>query len=135
VVAPSILTDAATSYIYTLSLHDALPICDIMSRMTGDLEAIRNFFAGGAITIIENSIHFIGALIILFNLNAKLTSMVMFISPILAFVAWHFDKLIRPAFSEIREQDAILNTRAQENISGVRVVKAFAREDYESKRF
>src|SRR5690606_9625852 len=103
--------------------------------MTGDLEAIRNFFAGGAITIIENSIHFIGALIILFNLNAKLTSMVMFISPILAFVAWHFDKLIRPAFSEIREQDAILNTRAQENISGVRVVKAFGREDYESKRF
>lgn len=115
--------------------YDNHRIGDIMSRMTGDLEAIRNFFAGGAITIIENSIHFIGALIILFNLNAKLTSMVMFISPILAFVAWHFDKLIRPAFSEIREQDAILNTRAQENISGVRVVKAFAREDYESKRF
>lgn len=115
--------------------YDNHRIGDIMSRMTGDIEGIRNFFAGGAITIIENTIHFVGALIILFNLNVKLASIVILITPLLAFVAWRFDKLIRPAFGQIREQDAVLNTRAQENISGVRVVKAFAREDYESKRF
>lgn len=115
--------------------YDNHRIGNIMSRMTGDLESIRNFFAGGAITIIENSIHFIGALIVIFSLNVKLASVVILITPLLAFVAWQFDKLIRPAFGEIREQDAVLNTRAQENISGVRVVKAFAREDYESERF
>ena len=59
-------------------------------------------------------------LIILFNLNVKLASIVILITPLLAFVAWRFDKLIRPAFGQIREQDAVLNTRAQENISGVR---------------
>lgn len=115
--------------------YDENRIGEIMSRMTGDIDGIRNFVAGGAITLLENLIYFVGALCILFAMNVKLTLIVIITTPILAFVARKFDKMIRPAFDEIREQNAVLNTRTQENISGVRVVKAFAREEYEKDAF
>lgn len=115
--------------------YDNHSVGDIMSRMTGDIDGIRNFFAGGAISLIENTINFIGALIVIFSLDVKLSAILLLVTPILAYVAWKFDKRIRPAFDEIREQNAVLNTKAQENISGIRVVKAFAREDYEKETF
>ncbi|MGI6704765.1 MAG: ABC transporter ATP-binding protein [Clostridia bacterium] len=115
--------------------YDENRIGEIMSRMTGDVEGIRNFLAGGAITMLENFIYFIGAITILFSLNYKLALVVLAVAPFLAIAARRFDKVIRPAFGEIREQNAVLNTRAQENIAGARVVKAFAREDYEKDYF
>ncbi|NLG37925.1 MAG: ABC transporter ATP-binding protein, partial [Clostridiales bacterium] len=110
-------------------------IGEIMSRMTGDIESIRNLIASGIITIIEQSINFIGAIIIVFTISPLLGGMLLLIAPILAFVGFRFDRSIRPAFHRIREQNAVLNARTQESIAGVRVVKAFAREDYENERF
>jgi ATP-binding cassette subfamily B multidrug efflux pump len=115
--------------------YDENRIGEIMSRMTGDVEGIRNFLAGGAITMLENFIYFTGALTILFTLNYKLALVVLAVAPFLAIAARRFDKVIRPAFGEIREQNAVLNTRAQENIAGARVVKAFAKEEYEKEYF
>ena len=115
--------------------YDNHSVGDIMSRMTGDIDGIRNFFAGGAISLIENFINFTGAIIATFTLDARLASILLIVSPILAYVATKFDKTIRPAFGAIREQNAVLNTKAQENISGIRVVKSFAREDYEKDIF
>ncbi len=115
--------------------YDENRIGEIMSRMTGDVEGIRNFLAGGAITMLENFIYFTGALAILFTLNYKLALVVLAVAPFLAIAARRFDKVIRPAFGEIREQNAVLNTRAQENIAGARVVKAFAKEEYEKEYF
>jgi ATP-binding cassette subfamily B protein len=60
---------------------------------------------------------------------------VLLVSPILGFVAYKFDKVIRPIFSDIREQNAVLNTRTQENIAGIRVVKSFAKEKHEKDLF
>lgn len=108
---------------------------ELMSRMTGDLEGIRSFIAGGIPILLENLIYFIGTSIVLFSMNIRLALVSLAVSPLVAWLAMRFDSRIRPVFSEIREQQAVLNTATQENITGVRVVKAFAREDHEIQKF
>ncbi len=115
--------------------YDTHRIGEIMSRMTGDIEGVRNLIAGGIITIYDNALNFIGALIFLTFMSWQLMLSLLIFAPLIAVTAWQFNKRIRPAFRNIREQNATLNTRTQENVSGVRVVKAFAREDYESEQF
>ena len=115
--------------------YDNHRIGEIMSRMTGDIEGVRNLIAGGLITVFDNLLNFVGALIFLSFMSWELMLSLLIFAPIIAVVAWQFNKRIRPAFREIREQNAILNTRTQENLAGVRVVKAFAREKHESKAF
>ena len=110
-------------------------IGELMSRMTGDLEGIRAFISGGIPILLENIIYIVGTSIVLFSMNVKLALVSLAVSPFVAWLAIRFDSRIRPAFSAIREQQAALNTATQENISGVRVVKAFAREDYEIEKF
>lgn len=115
--------------------YDETMIGELMSRMTGDIEGIRGFLSGGITMILENAAFFIGATTMLFYLNVKLALVVMITTPFLAYLAQRFDKKIRPAFGAVREQNAVLNTRAQENIAGMRVVKAFAREGHEKTIF
>ena len=115
--------------------YDTHRIGEIMSRMTGDIEGVRNLIAGGIITVFDNALNFIGALIFLTFMSWQLMLSLLIFAPLIAVTAWQFNKRIRPAFRNIREQNATLNTRTQENVSGVRVVKAFTREDYESRQF
>jgi len=119
----------------SFSYFDNNRVGELMSRMTGDLEGIRVFIVAGIPVLLENAIYFIGTAVILLCMNVELALVSLAMSPFLARAAYKFDKKIRPAFSEIREQQAVLNTTAQENITGVRVVKAFAREDYEIDKF
>ena len=111
--------------------YDTNYIGEIMSRMTGDIEGLRNLLAGGVVQICENSIWFFGSLIFLFFINWKLALVMVCIAPIVAFIAIRFRKKIHKAFKDVREQNAVLSTKTQENISGVRVVKAFAQEKHE----
>ena len=115
--------------------YDQHRIGEIMSRMTGDIEGIRSFIAGGLVTVVTNFTNFVGSLIFLSFISPQLMLSLLVFSPFIAAVAWIFRKKIRPAFVAIREQNAVLNTRVQENLAGVRVVKAFAREPYEYERF
>jgi ATP-binding cassette subfamily B protein len=115
--------------------YDTHRIGEIMSRMTGDIEGVRNLIAGGLITVYDNLLNFVGALIFLTFMSWQLTLALLIFAPLIALTAWQFNRRIRPAFVNIREQNAVLNTRTQENISGVRVVKAFTREDHESEEF
>lgn len=115
--------------------YDHNRVGEIMSRMTGDIEGIRNLIAGGIITVFDNVLRFIGGLVFMTFMSWQLTLSLLIIAPILSITAWQFNKRIRPVFRNIREQNAVLNTRTQENLAGIRVVKAFAREDYEEKQF
>ena len=117
------------------SFYDHHRIGEIMSRMTGDIEGIRNLIAGGLVTVVNNLFNFVGALIFLSFLSPSLMLSLLVFAPIIAVVAWIFRKKIRPAFVATREQNAVLNTRTQENLAGMRVVKAFAREPYEYDQF
>ena len=115
--------------------YDHHRVGEIMSRMTGDLEGMRNLIAGGLITVFDNAMCFVGSLVFMTFMCWQITLILLVFCPILAVLAWRFNKKIRPIFREIREQNAVLNTRTQENLAGMRVVKAFAREDHESERF
>ena len=117
------------------TFYDHHRIGEIMSRMTGDIEGVRNLISSGLITVFDNALNFVGALIFMSIMSWKLMLALLIFAPLVALTAWQFNKRIRPAFVNIREQNAVLNTTTQENLAGVRVVKAFTREDYESEHF
>ncbi len=114
---------------------DKTPNGKIMSKMTGDLEAIRHFFAWIThVSIFHGSI-FLFAIVSMFLINPVLTSTLLIIVPFISFFSLRLSRSVRPLFVKIREQFSKLNTVVQENISGNRVVKAFAREPYEIEKF
>ncbi len=120
---------------FSYGFYDSHHIGEIMSRMTGDIEGVRVFIVTAVIGVIENLLLFILSLIGMSLMSWQLTLCMVCFCPVVAFVAWRLHRRIRPAHMAVREQNAVLNTRTQENIAGVRVVKAFAREEYEKQAF
>ncbi|MGL1893153.1 MAG: ABC transporter ATP-binding protein/permease [Spirochaetaceae bacterium] len=114
---------------------DKTPNGKIMSMMTGDIEAIRHFFAWITHVSVFHSFIFIFAIISMFIINPLLTSTLILIVPFIGFFSLRLSKTVKPMFKNIREQFSKLNTVVQENISGNRVVKAFGREPYEMEKF
>lgn len=108
---------------------------DLMSRQTGDMDAIRNFTASTIYTIYESTLYFVFALIMVFTVNVQLAVSMLCILPFTALTTVLQMKAVKPAFHRIRRQFSALNTYVQENISGNRVVKAFAKEDFEMEKF
>ena len=108
---------------------------DLMSRQTGDMEAIRHFIAYVIYAVYENILLLGFALFMVFTVNVKLALCMLVVLPFTALTTYSQSKRVRPAFQRIRQQFSSLNTFVQENISGNRVVKAFAREDFEIEKF
>ncbi len=115
--------------------YDNHRIGEIMSRMTGDMDAVRMLLSNGIPVIVEHTLFFLGSLIAVFTLDWRLALLILVLMPFVTFTSWKYDRIARPQQRQIREQIALMNTRAQENISGVRVVKAYAREEYEMDVF
>lgn len=108
---------------------------DLMSRQTGDMDAIRHFVAWVIYNVYENSLLLIFALIMFFTVEIKLALCMIAILPISILLAYFQLKNVKPQFHNIRQHFSSLNTAVQENISGNRVVKAFAKEDFEIQKF
>lgn len=108
---------------------------DLMSRQTGDMDAIRHFVAYVIYIIYENVLYFILSIVMIFAVNVQLAVFMMLILPLTAATTYFQSKNVHPAFQKCRDAFSSLNTYVQENISGNRVVKAFAKEDYEKERF
>ena len=108
---------------------------DLMSRQTGDMDAIRHFIAYVIYAVYENILLLSFALLMIFTVNVKLALCMLIVLPFTALTTYKQSGKVRPAFQRIRQQFSSLNTFVQENISGNRVVKAFAREDYEIGKF
>lgn len=115
--------------------YDNHQVGEVMSRMTGDIESIRAFIAAGIMQIVENTVFYFGSLIIISTLSMPLAGALFIFTPILAIIGYKFDKAMRPKFAAMREQSAVLSSRTQETVSGAKVVKAYARENYENTRF
>ncbi|MEW8986939.1 MAG: ABC transporter ATP-binding protein, partial [Bacillus sp. (in: firmicutes)] len=103
--------------------------------MTGDMEAIRHFTAWTIYMIFENATIFIFAIVFMFTIHPPLALAILSIAPVIAFFAFRLSRDVKPTFTDIRNQFAKLNSVVQENISGNRVVKAFAKESYEIEKF
>ncbi len=108
---------------------------DLMSRQTGDMEAIRHFVAFVIYNIYENILLFLIAIVMIFTVDYRLALCLIAVVPLTALTTGKQLKAIKPAFQKIRQQFSSLNAFVQENVSGNRVVKAFAKEDYEIEKF
>lgn len=108
---------------------------ELMSRISEDIDTIWQTVSFGLRLLVENSIYFILATVILFSLNFKLALICLLTTPAIAYVAVKMNRKIDKTYGDISDQAAIINTTAQENISGVRLVKAFAREKHEILKF
>lgn len=108
---------------------------DLMSRQTGDMEAIRHFVAYIIYQVYENILLFSFALFMIFTVNVKLALCMLIVLPFTAITTAKQSKEVRPTFQRIRDCFSSLNAFVQENVSGNRVVKAFAKEDFEIEKF
>ena len=108
---------------------------DLMTRMSGDLEWCRHFVSFINYRIIDSSCLFLFTCIYLFSVSWKLTSLLIFVTPVLMLITKLYSSRVRPRFVAMRDRLSEMNAAAQENIAGNRVVKAFAREEYEKDCF
>ena len=108
---------------------------DLMSRQTGDMDAIRHFVAYDIYAIFQNILLFIFALLMIFTVNTRLALCMLVVLPFTAIATYKQSKEVKPAFQRNRNCFSSLNAFVQENISGNRVVKAFAKESYEIEKF
>lgn len=108
---------------------------DLMTRMTGDLDACRHMLAWVIKTIVESLSLFAATMVYFYMMDWVLASCILLMAPCIFVVIILFKNKVGPRHRILREKLAKMNTVAQENISGNRVVKAFAREDYEIERF
>ncbi|WEG11768.1 ABC transporter ATP-binding protein [Pullulanibacillus sp. KACC 23026] len=108
---------------------------DLMSRLTQDVEGFRNFLSFG-FTQLFNFILIVGlSLIIMFSYSWQLAVVTLLMTPFLCVTVYKFDRKVHPAFRGIRKSMGRLNTRVQENISGMNTVKALSQENEEIDRF
>ena len=128
-----------TLYDYILHLpfgyHDHARTGQLISRMTGDMDQISMFFGFGFGNLVAMTLTLLGASFMLFRMSWQLGLMGVLIVPPMLYTALKGSDSLGPRFYGIRQQFGRITAQLQENFSGVRVVKAFAREDYEVEKF
>lgn len=108
---------------------------DLMTRMSADLDWCRHFIAYMDYAVVDCVFMFLGTLILFFCVSWKLTLCLAVVTPILMLITKVYSGKVRPLFVAMRERLSEMNTAAQENIAGNRVVRAFAREKFEEEAF
>jgi len=131
------LRDFLFDHIQRLSFayHAQTATGDLIERVTSDVDTLRRFFSEQAIGIGRIVLLFIVNFIAILNLNPKLGLLSIIVIPVVLLVSLWFFKKVTKAYEEYQAQEAILSVTLQENLSGVRVVKAFGRQEYEKAKF
>ncbi|MEG1686657.1 MAG: ABC transporter ATP-binding protein [Angelakisella sp.] len=115
--------------------YDEYRTGDLMTRLTGDMDMVRHTVAWISYNIVESFSLFVMAIIYFFTINAKLTLILLAMTPLIMLSTYFYSKTVHPLYAQLREKLSGLNSIAQENISGNKVVRAFTREEYECERF
>ncbi|MGP4106824.1 ABC transporter ATP-binding protein [Virgibacillus sp. L01] len=115
--------------------YDNAKTGDLMSRLIADVEMFRFFLSFGFSELIRIILLILFSLSVMFYYSIPLALVTMAAMPLLAIVVFQFDKRVHPAFRGIRKSFGRLNTRVQENISGMNTVKSLSRENFEIGRF
>jgi len=119
----------------SVSYHSTTPTGDLIERCTSDVDALRRFFSEQAIGVGRIVLLFVINFAALLQLNAELAWVSIIAIPFVLLVSLWFFKKVTKRYEEYQEQEAVLSTTLQENLTGVRVVKAFARQEYEKGKF
>jgi subfamily B ATP-binding cassette protein MsbA len=130
------LRRAVYAHIQKLSLtyHDQKQTGDLLSRATSDIDAVQSFIASGLLDAFINTITLVGMVGVMFYLNWWFTLVALSVAPVLALIVYRFTRRIKKAAREVRKKQGQIVSVMQEVLSSIRVVKAFAREDYEVHR-
>ncbi len=135
------LTRRLRNYLYnhiqrlSFTYHDQTKTGELIQRATSDVDAIRRFFADQALGVGRIVLLFTVNFVAVLNLHAPLALLSVIVVPFIVVMSIFFFRRISKAYEAFQEQEAKLSTTLQENLSGVRVVKAFARQSYERKKF
>lgn len=119
----------------SFSYYDRAQTGQLMTRATSDVDLVRVFTGMGFLQMLNAVVMLIGSLVALFVINWRLALISMLIIPLALAMFWVFATRARPMFTRVQRKLSALNIVLQENLAGVRVVKAFAREPYEAERF
>lgn len=118
----------------SLAFHDNKRTGDLISRVTDDIEAIQSFIMNGLLGVLINAMTLLGMIGVMFWLNWKFTLIALSVVPILFVMVYSYTRRIKKATREVRKKEGEITSVVQEVLSSIRVVKAFAREDYEVRR-
>ncbi|HEX9655345.1 MAG TPA: ABC transporter ATP-binding protein [Bacteroidota bacterium] len=115
----------------SLSFFQNTPTGDLMAHATNDISAVRNSLGPGIMYPTDTMMTFTMVIVVMLFQDWQLTLMALIPLPFVSFAVYRLGKIVHVKFQERQEQYAELTTRAQENLSGIRVVKAYVREQYE----
>jgi ATP-binding cassette, subfamily B, bacterial len=118
----------------SLAFHDQERTGDLISRVTSDIDAIQSFITQGLLGILINLITLIGMISVMFYLNWRFTLIALSVAPVLFAVVYSYTRRIKKASRAVRKKEGEITSVVEEVLSSIRVVKAFAREDFEVKR-
>jgi ATP-binding cassette subfamily B protein len=119
----------------SFSYHDQAQTGQLMTRLTSDVEQVRSFLGGGLLQLLSAIVLLIGSMAVLFSMNWQLALITVLTVPAMFVILAQFMRVVRPLFGKVQAKLGELNTVLQENLVGIRVVQAFAREPYESGRY
>ena len=119
----------------SFSYHDQAQTGQLMTRVTSDVDTVRNFTGNGLLQLVNAIVMLFGSAIILLLTNWRLALIVLTIVPAILSIFLFFLRRIGPRFRLVQQKLGNLNTILQENLAGVRVIKAFVREPYEVARY
>ena len=106
-----------------------------MSRVTVDLQSIRFFLGYGLVFLVQSALAISLAAVAMFAIRPDLAAIALIPVPLVVYVTYRYSRLARPALQEVQQRIGELTADVEENVSGVRVVKAFAREAHQRARF
>ncbi len=119
----------------SFSYFDGTNTGELMARIKEDVDSVFRTICFGAMLFMEQTLYFVVASILLFTLSWKLALVALLVMPVIAWIAIKLEQEIGVVFGKISDQGVVMNTTAQENLAGVRLVKAFGREKYEIEKF
>ena len=117
------------------SFHDRMQTGDLMSRATSDIAEVERFVGIGTMDLAGTLLVLAGVIVAMFLEDARLALLALLPIPVLVVATVRFGTVIRPMFKSIQEQMSKLSATMQESLTGIRVVKSFAREPFELERF
>jgi ATP-binding cassette, subfamily B, bacterial len=119
----------------SLAEHDEARTGDLITRVTSDIEAVQDFINSALLGIFVNVVTLVGMIGVMLYLNWRFTLIALSVAPLLFLVVYSYTRRIKSASRAVRKQESLLLSVVEEVLTSIRVVKAFAREDYEQQRF
>jgi ATP-binding cassette subfamily B protein len=119
----------------SLSYHDQKRTGDLISRVTSDIDAVQSLISNVMLGVLVNVLTLVGMVLVMFYLNWEFTLIALLVAPGLFLVVYHYTDRIKKASRAMRRKEGEVVSVLEEVLSSIRVVKAFAREDYEQRRF